>query len=69
MAYKMNFSDYATPSGPPNPAAWIGPPGPPGPVGPQGPQGIPGQDGSGAVDSVCGPHRDPDHPDATLWRL
>ena len=53
MSYKLRYSDYATPSGPPNPAEWIGPPGPMGPVGPQGPQGNPGQDGSGAVDSVA----------------
>ena len=44
MAYKLSYSDYSTASGPPDPAAWVGPPGPPGPVGPMGPVGPPGPD-------------------------
>ena len=39
MAYKLSYSDYSTTTGPPNPAAWVGPPGP---MGPPGPQGVPG---------------------------
>jgi hypothetical protein len=39
MAYHLRYSDYVTPTGPPNPASWVGPPGPPGP---QGIQGEPG---------------------------
>ena len=39
MAYRISNSDYSTASGPPDPAAWVGPPGP---MGPPGPQGIPG---------------------------
>ena len=48
MAYRLSYSDYiTTTSGPPDPAAWVGPPGPQGPPGAQGPQGIPGQPTSG----------------------
>jgi len=48
MAYRLNYSDYSTTtSGPPDPAAWVGPPGPPGPTGATGPQGIPGQPTAG----------------------
>ena len=36
MAYRLNYSDYVTASGPPNPAEWVGPPGPMGPPGPVG---------------------------------
>jgi hypothetical protein len=43
MAYRLNYSDYSTSEGPPDPAEWVGPPGPAGPVGPTGPQGIPGE--------------------------
>ena len=39
MAYRLKYSDYSTTEGPPDPAAWVGPPGPPGPPGPQGPPG------------------------------
>lgn len=39
MAYRLNYSDYSTTTGPPDPASWVGPPGP---MGPPGPQGIPG---------------------------
>ena len=39
MAYKLHYSDYPGSAGPPDPAAWVGPPGP---MGPPGPQGIPG---------------------------
>ena len=40
MAYRLKYSDYSTTAeGPPDPAAWVGPPGPPGPQGPQGPPG------------------------------
>ena len=42
MAYRLNYSDYSTTTGPPDPASWVGPPGPMGPPGPQGDQGIPG---------------------------
>ena len=53
MAYKLQYSDYSTTEGPPNPAAWVGPPGPPGPVGPSGPQGATGPQGpSGVVGSM-----------------
>ena len=37
MAYRLNYSDYSTTTGPPDPAAWVGPPGPMGPPGPPGP--------------------------------
>jgi len=46
MAYRLQYSDYSTASGPPDPAAWVGPPGPPGPVGPPGPIGPAGDEGS-----------------------
>lgn len=53
MAYRLNYSDYITGSGPPDPSAWIGPPGPPGPPGapstvpgPPGPMGPSGVGGS-----------------------
>ncbi len=37
MTYRLKYSDYSTTaSGPPDPAAWVGPPGPPGPPGPTG---------------------------------
>ena len=49
MAYRLSYSDYATASGPPDPAAWVGPPGPPGPVGPQGEIGPAGPAGTGVV--------------------
>ena len=39
LAYRIHYSDYSTAVGPPDPAAWVGPPGP---MGPPGPQGIPG---------------------------
>ena len=39
MAYRLNYSDYSTTTGPPDPAAWVGPPGPMGPPGPPGPPG------------------------------
>ena len=45
MAYRLNYSDYSTASGPPDPAEWVGPPGPQGVPGPVGPQGIPGPGG------------------------
>ena len=34
MAYKLHYSDYVTPAGPPDPERWVGPPGPMGPPGP-----------------------------------
>ena len=46
MAYKLAYSDYSTASGPPDPAAWVGPPGPVGPVGPKGDQGDQGVAGN-----------------------
>ena len=52
MAYKLHYSDYSTASGPPDPAAWVGPPGPQGPTGatgPQGPQGVQGVPGEPTV--------------------
>lgn len=46
MAYKLHYSDYSTTdTGPPDPAAWVGPPGP---MGPPGPQGVPGPMPAGA---------------------
>ena len=39
MAYRLKYSDYSTTEGPPDPAAWVGPPGPMGPPGPVGPPG------------------------------
>ena len=39
MAYNLQYSDYPTTQGPPDPARWVGPPGPPGPQGPTGPTG------------------------------
>lgn len=52
MAYRLNYSDYPGSAGPPDPAAWVGPPGPPGPTGaggPQGPQGVQGVPGAPSV--------------------
>ena len=46
MAYRLNYSDYPGSAGPPDPAAWVGPPGPPGPVGPKGDQGDQGVAGN-----------------------
>ena len=40
MAYRLNYSDYVTSEGPPDPSEWVGPPGPVGPVGPQGAPGV-----------------------------
>jgi hypothetical protein len=63
MAYRLHYSDYSTTtSGPPDPAAWVGPPGPPGPPGPQGPPGsmagatmpLAQPDGSPPVGAVSG---------------
>lgn len=49
MAYKLHYSDYPGSAGPPDPAAWVGPPGPVGPQGPPGPQGQPGSIGGGTL--------------------
>ena len=53
MAYRLKYSDYiTTASGPPDPAAWIGPPGPTGPAGATGAQGGEGPPGMGGVVSA-----------------
>jgi len=48
MAYRLQYSDYVTSEGPPDPAAWVGPPGP---VGPAGPPGAPGEVSKAYVDA------------------
>ena len=58
MAYKLRYSDYITPSGPPDPAAWIGPPGPPGPTGPH-PKALKVPRVSPAIRSLRPPRREP----------
>lgn len=54
MAYRLNYSDYSTSSGPPDPSAWVGPPGPMGPPGPTGSDGAIGPIGPMGPSGVTG---------------